>query len=511
MRALSIFSQLYERLAPFVAAVVLAVSAAAVAVQWGIATEESDARARLASANRQIVERLDLVMDEFLALGREIEASKMPRCSNESLEQFRRVLFELKYLRDIGFVSQRTLLCSTAIGVIEQPQRSSEPDFVLTGGLQVYAFRPVRISAGQFTMVLQVGHYNGLVDPGFIANLSNTQPVRTVTVMGTRNGPRFPLHADRAEADISVSTVDCSPRYGFCIEAGSTEPRLSLVSSKSMGLGALGAGSGLAVFLLGHSMRLRSRNPLYRLKRAIARRDLSAVYQPIFSMPDGALVGVELLARWPSAPESLDSAEKFVAEAESNGLIHDLTIMMVDLAAGEIADWLIADPSRTLAVNISAYELAGDELAALLSHRFVDAGILSSQIVLELTERSVATPRRKQLDRLAAEGFQIYIDDLGEGYSSLSYLHHLPISGVKISRSFTSGLGTDSPKVDLVLAMIEVARKRNLTVVLEGIETRDQHLAMMGLGPLHCQGFHYARPMTAEELIALNKTPPFEA
>lgn len=471
-----------------------------VAILWGAYTDKADLQARLAQANLEIVAGLDRVMDEFRSVGESIATSRYSSCSSESLEHFRRVLFDLHYLRDIGFVQQRTLLCSTAIGLVEEPVPSSLPDMVLTNGLQVYAFRPVRISTGRSTMVLQRRNYNALVDPGFIARLSATQPVETVNIMDSRQGRRFPLHdAGKSIADV-VTTVDCSARWGFCIEAGASRRQGAGNSSQSLGLGILGAGSGLAVFLLGQTVVLRSQNHGYRLKRAIRRRDLHAVYQPIYSMPAGEMVGVELLARWPGAPPSVASAEKFVAEAEAHGLIRDLTMMMIETAAGEIGDWLIADPCRTLAINVSAHELAGDRLPRMLQQCFVDLGIQPRQIVLELTERSVASPRREQLDQLAAAGFQIYIDDLGEGYSSLSYLHHLPLSGVKISRSFTSGLGTDSPKVDLVVAMIELARKRNLEVVLEGIETHEQHLAMIKLGPLSCQGFHYAKPMSADEL-----------
>jgi len=500
-------ANLLRSCAPLVAALVLVAVGGLVAIQWGSATERSDARARLESTNRQIVARLDLVVDEFRALGRDIAASDLPVCSSDSLEHFRRVLFELEYLRDIGFVRQRSLLCSTAIGPIETPVVSSRPDFVLPGGLQVYAYRPVRISAGQSTMVLQADDYNALVDPGLIASLSASGPVVSVAVMERIGASSFPLHDAREQPGSSISTLECSPRYGFCVEVAAAAPGMGWGSSRPLGLGVFGAGSGLAVFLLGQSVLLRSRNPVVRLRRAIRRREMRAVYQPIFSMPEGRLVGVELLARWPDAPEHLQTAEKFISEAETSGLIQQLTEMMVEIAAGEISDWLIADPSRTLAINISASELSGDVLPDRLLHCFVDHGVLPAQIVLELTERSIATPRRKQLDRLAAAGFQIYVDDLGEGYSSLSYLHHLPISGVKISRSFTSGLGTDSPKVDLVLAMIEVARKRNLAVILEGIETREQHIAMMGLGPLQCQGFHYARPMSAEALVELSVSP----
>lgn len=458
--------------------------------------------------NRQIVARLDLVIDEFRALGRDIAASEYPVCSSESLEYFRRVLFELEYLRDIGFVSQRRLLCSTAIGQVEQPVVSSRPDFVLANGLQIYAYRPVRISAGEPTMILQADNYNALVEPGLISGLSAARPIRSVAIMERIDAPRFELHPERVFSEPLITTLECSPRYGFCVEVAAAAPGMGWATSRPLGLGVFGAGSGLAVFLLGQSVLLRSRNPLFRLRRAIRKREMRAVYQPIFSMPEGKLVGVELLARWPDAPEHLRTAEKFISEAETNGLIQELTMMMVEIAAAEIGDWLIADPSRTLAINISASELSGDALPDRLLHCFVDFGILPAQIVLELTERSIATPRRRQLDHLAAAGFQIYIDDLGEGYSSLSYLHHLPISGVKISRSFTSGLGTDSPKVDLVLAMIEVARKRNLAVVLEGIESREQHLAMMDLGPLQCQGFHYARPMSADELAQLSGSSP---
>lgn len=489
-----------RRLAALVAAAAAIGFGGFIATLWGAEIDKADLQARLAQANREIISGLDQVMDEFRSLDELIASSEFPRCSSDSLELFRRVLFELHFLRDIGFVQQRTLMCSTAIGVVDQPAPSSAPDLVLADGLQVYAFRPVRISTGQSTMVLQRRTYNALVDPGYIAGLSTVQPVATVSIMASRHGPRFPLHDAGREITDPLTSVECSSRWGFCVEAGASRSQGSPAPSQSLGLGVLGAGSGLAVFLLGQSVVLRSQNPGYRLKRAIRRRDLRAVYQPIYSMPAGKLVGAELLARWPDAPPHLASAERFVAEAEAHGLIQELTMMMIETAAGEIGDWLIADPCRTLAVNISAHELVGDQLPKLLQRCFIDLGIQPSQIVLELTERSVASPRREQLDQLAAEGFQIYVDDLGEGFSSLSYLHHLPLSGVKISRSFSSGLGTDSPKVDLVIAMIELARKRNLAVVLEGIETRHQHLAMMGLGPLACQGFHYAMPMCADDL-----------
>lgn len=499
---------LIYRSIPLVAASGLAALAGGIAIQWGVATDRSDAAIRLTSVNREIVAKLDRVIDEFRQLGNEINTNPEVPCSAASLEHFRRILFQLEYLRDIGFVRQRSLLCSTALGVIAEPVLSSAADFVLAGGVQVYAYRPVRISAGQSTMVLQRDSYNALVNPSFITGLSSPRSVYTLSIMAGRDGRRFPLHGLRERDADLIHSVDCSARYGFCLEAGASGPQLSPQASRTAGLGILGAGSGLAVFLLGHSMVLRSRNPAFRLKRAIRRRELSAVYQPIFSMPAGRLVGVELLARWPDAPLNLSSAEKFVAEAETHGLIHELTELMVETAANEIGDWMIADPTRTLAINISAYEFAGDRLPEMLDRCFVDLGIQPSQIILELTERSVVSPRRKQLDQLTAAGFQIYVDDLGEGYSSLSYLHHLPLSGVKISRSFTSGLGTDSPKVDLVLAMMELARKRNLVVVLEGIETREQHQAMIGLGPLLCQGFHYAKPMSAE---CLTRSSPTEA
>lgn len=476
-------------------------SAAWLALYWSAALDAADARLLLSRANTENVEALERALDEFAVLGHEVELQAVASCSPDALEYFRRYLFTLKHLRDVGIVHDRHLLCSTALGPIDSPVRSSAPDFVLPGGLEIYAYRQVRVSARQPTMVLQTQGFNALVDPGLIALLSRRFPITHSWIRAAEGTEEFELFDRPAAAQNLTRDQRCSETYGFCLmaAAGSSLTRHPL---RQAGLAVLGGGTGLAAFLFGQMLIWRSRSPRLRLRRAIRNGELRARYQPVVVVPGASLQGFELLARWPSAPEGLESPERFIAEAETQGLIHALTEQLIRTATLELGEILRARPELRLAINISAFELEDRRLEDVLRETFIACGIAPQQIVIELTERSVASPHRDQINRLADQGFRIYIDDLGEGYSSLSYLHHLRLSGVKISRSFTSGLGTDSPKAELVKAMVALARKLSLDVVLEGIEADAGHAAVLELGSIACQGFHYARPMSIKQLKA---------
>jgi sensor c-di-GMP phosphodiesterase-like protein len=469
------------------------------AVYWSAVLDASDARQLLARSNIENVQVLEDVLDEFAVLAREIESRAGTACSPERLEHFRRYLFTLKHLRDVGIVRDRHLLCSTALGPIENPVRSSAPDLVLPGGLEIYAYRPVRVSARQPTMVIQTEGINALVDPGLIASLSRRFPIARSWILARDASEEFELFDHPAPIRNLPRDHSCSETHGFCLVAaagtGFTSKPLRMA-----GLAVLGGGTGLAAFLFAQMLILRARSPRVRLRRAIRNGELRASYQPIVLVPETRRQGFELLARWPIAPQGLEGPEQFIAEAESQGLIHDLTETMIRTASIELGDILLDRPELRLAINISAFELEDNRLERVLRENFIARGIAPDQIVIELTERSVASPHRERINRLAAQGFRIYIDDLGEGYSSLSYLHDLRLSGVKISRSFTSGLGTDSPKAELVKAMVELARKLKLDVVLEGIEAESGHAAVLELGSIACQGFYYARPMDIEQL-----------
>lgn len=474
-------------------------SVAWLAVSWSAALDASDARQLLARSNIENVQALESALAEFALLTREIESRAGNACSADSLEHFRRYLFTLKHLRDVGIVRDRHLLCSTALGPIESPVRSSAPDFVLPGGMEIYAYRPVRVSGRQPTMVIQTEGINALVDPGLIASLSRRFPIARSWIHAQGASEEFELFEHPAPLRNLPRDRSCSQSHGFCLVAAAgtgftTKPL------RTAGLAVLGGGTGLAGFLFGQMLVMRARSPRVRLRRAILNGELRASYQPVVLVPETRLQGFELLARWPNAPPGLEGPEQFIAEAESQGLIHDLTETMIRTAAIEIGDVMRARPELRLAINISAFELEDSRLERVLRENFTARGILPDQIVIELTERSVASPHRERINRLADQGFRIYIDDLGEGYSSLSYLHDLDLSGVKISRSFTSGLGTDSPKAELVKAMVELARKLKLDVVLEGIESESGHAAVLELGSIACQGFHYARPMEIDPL-----------
>lgn len=490
----------WPRLGAVALAVVCIAGGASVALYWAAALDRQDAHQRLAEANETNLQLLEQAYAEFDQLGHYLAEMQSVDCSSAMLDGLRRYLFTLKYLRDVGIVRDNHLLCSTALGVIEQPVQSSAPDFVLAGGVQVYPFRRVRVSERQPTMVLQRSDHNALVDPGLIASLSMRAPVGWTWIQAAGDPAIYPLFAGADAPPTALRDRRCSATRGFCLVAAGREDAVVHPYRRPL-YAALGGGTGLALFLGLQMMMWRRCTPQYLLRRAIRDGRLAAVYQPIVDLPSGRVTGFELLARWPDAPENLRDPERFVAQAEDLGLITALTEAMVRRAAREVGDFLARHPELYLAINVSAADLADGALDRLLTQEFVARGVQAEQIVLELTERSLAGVHREQIVMLQRAGFRILIDDLGEGYSNLSYLHELKPSGVKVGRSFSSGLGTDSPKVDLVRAMIQLARAMDLNVIIEGIETRQAHLALQRFGTLHGQGFLYAKPMPAEMLV----------
>ncbi|MFU8877700.1 MAG: EAL domain-containing protein [Wenzhouxiangellaceae bacterium] len=482
--------------------IVLILLGALIAAYWGSELDRRDAASRLELASSEIVATLDLALDEFLAVRRKIDAGDQPLCSRQSLEYFRRLLFEQQFLRDIGIVRDNHLRCSTVLGVIESPRRNSPPDFRLPSGLEIYAFHPVRISTHYKTMIVQDERANALIDPGLIAGFTSA---RGIDALYIDPGPESPAHGLFTPAsqppEIVLEERVCSVNHGYCITAGIGPERVHSQSARTISLAILGGGSGLAVFLAMQSLLLRSRDPVMLLRRAIRTGKLQAVYQPLYHLPDGKVFGLELLARWPDAPEHLKGPERFVAEAELHGFVDQLTYCMLSKAAEELGGWLSANPQCNLNINLSAEELESERLPEMLQRCLVDRGMDPGRIVLELTERSFSQPDRQKLDRLIERGFRIFIDDLGEGSNNLLKLLEMPLDGIKISRTFTSGLGSDSPKTDLVRAMIGMAQDQNLTVVLEGIEDEAQHRAACDFTPLIVQGFYYARPMSAAQLL----------
>jgi diguanylate cyclase (GGDEF)-like protein len=244
------------------------------------------------------------------------------------------------------------------------------------------------------------------------------------------------------------------------------------------------------------------------LHLALERDELELLYQPQLDLATGAIVAVEALVRWRHPTHGLLSPDAFIPLAESTGLIHPLTDVVLRKALRQCRDWIDGGLDITVAVNLSARSVDGG-LPEKIAMALAEAGLPARALILEITESAVmGDPDRAvpALRRVADIGVKLSLDDFGTGYSSLSYLQRLPVQEVKIDRSFVFGLGgptSSYASAALIRSIITIGENLGLRIVAEGVEDAIVLEALRGLGCDLAQGYHIGRPGTSEQLIAL--------
>jgi EAL domain-containing protein (putative c-di-GMP-specific phosphodiesterase class I) len=241
------------------------------------------------------------------------------------------------------------------------------------------------------------------------------------------------------------------------------------------------------------------------LPAALAGEALHLEYQPIVELGTGAVVGMEALARWTHPQRGPVPPSDFVRAAELTGVAADLDRWVIQRALRDMARLRQAGAVPTdayVAVNLSAANLTDRVILDHLPRWTEQSGLPAAQLALEITETAIMQDTElaaRQLGRLRQQGFRIAMDDFGTGYSSLAYLRDLPISALKIDRSFVADIA-DQPDARAIVAwIVDLARAVGVAVVAEGVETAEQAALLRRLGCVTAQGWLWgpAVPVTA--------------
>ncbi|MBV8491456.1 MAG: EAL domain-containing protein, partial [Candidatus Eremiobacteraeota bacterium] len=229
-----------------------------------------------------------------------------------------------------------------------------------------------------------------------------------------------------------------------------------------------------AMFDTAMRSRIAAESDLQReLRSAIDRRELIAYYQPIVDTQRCKPASFEALVRWRLPDGSVRSAGDFVPFAERQGLIDEIDELVLETVCSQASTLFSNFPDATIAVNVSALHLTAPDLAPGVERALRKHGLSPERIKLEITETAImsnAERARDTLDRLRDLGLQIVLDDFGAGHSSLAYLHHLPIAGLKIDRSFVTPLPGDQQALAIVRSIVALAQTLQLYTVAEGVE-----------------------------------------
>jgi predicted signal transduction protein with EAL and GGDEF domain len=239
------------------------------------------------------------------------------------------------------------------------------------------------------------------------------------------------------------------------------------------------------------------------LRRAIDEDELVLHFQPRADIENRRVTAVEALARWEHPQRGLLSPDEFVPLAEHTSLLRPMTIHLLALALRHVRLWHDEGIELTVGVNLSMRNLLDLQLPDDVSALLRQAGVPASALELEITESMVmAEPKRTLavLNRLSELGVRLAIDDFGTGYSSLAYLKQLPVTSIKIDKSFVLGMADDPGDAVIVESTVHLGHNLGLEVVAEGVETDDVWGRLAAMGCDSAQGYLLSKALPPAEL-----------
>jgi diguanylate cyclase (GGDEF)-like protein/PAS domain S-box-containing protein len=244
------------------------------------------------------------------------------------------------------------------------------------------------------------------------------------------------------------------------------------------------------------------------LRRAIEKNEMDVYYQPILSLETNHVQGFEALARWKHPKYGFVPTDKFIALAEEIGFINTIGEYVLESACNQGKIWHQTFPDSnpfTISVNLSCKQFSNTDLVQVVDNILKKTGFPANTLKLEITE-SIFLEQLEQaiemLYELCALGIEIHVDDFGTGYSNLSYLAKLPITTLKIDRSFVKLLEESGTNFEIVDIIVVLAKNMGLKVIAEGVETERQLSHLQGIGCQSAQGYYFAKPMSVDDTNA---------
>lgn len=250
------------------------------------------------------------------------------------------------------------------------------------------------------------------------------------------------------------------------------------------------------------------------LKQALDKGQFELYHQPKVDLASGRVIGSEVLARWPRSQHGFVPPDEFIALAERTRLIRPLTQWVLETAFGDCATLRHSGFEWTVSVNLSTRDLHDPDLPDAVAALVARTGVQPAWIIMEITESSIIVdPERvyNVAERLHEMGFNFSIDDYGTGYSSLAYLRRLPVSELKIDKSFVIDMLEKDNDAIIVRATVELAHNLGLKVTAEGVESDAVLEALRAYGCDIGQGYHFSKPKPLLEILDWLKESPWKA
>jgi diguanylate cyclase (GGDEF)-like protein len=311
---------------------------------------------------------------------------------------------------------------------------------------------------------------------------------------------REPLVLERAQVrlDLSIGAV-CFPSHGTDVGVLLRRAEIAMYAARE-------SNEALAFYRVGQDeTHLRKLELAKELQLALEQDALDVYYQPKLDLTTGRIGQAEALLRWRHPRLGFVSPAEFVPIAERSGLMRPLTVAVLRKVVKDLAAWTARGLDLVVSANVSTIDLVDPHFPERLTRLIAEHRVPASRLTLEVTESALMSDPAGAgavLERLRAAGFKLSIDDFGTGYSSLAQLKHMPVSELKIDKSFVLGLPDNADDAVIVRSTIELGHSLGLSVVAEGVEHERCMEFLRAAGCDLAQGYGISRPLPREDLLA---------
>lgn len=474
-------------------------------VMWREVRQDSEVGAE------RLMNKVVAIRNEGFEVIEQLNAIGAEACTESLLNRMRQLQFFSQHVRDIGFVQNGHLVCSTGRGILPTPLPEPKPDYVSKYGVKVWSGTPVQLFGQTVVATLaEKGNFNVVYDDGALEDIL-FPPYRWALVYRSDNITRFivgdrGLYRDELVDSGHVTThqnhyySQCDEQIPFCIAVQANTADLAILHRELLAL-LLSACilAGIATALATERYRQWRTKSRSRIRRGLREGGFYILFQPIVNLRTGTISGCEVLARFRDRYGDL-YPDEFIPEIARMNLTWPFTRVIVRQALDALEGDLSIPDGFRVNINLFPEDIGKGRVRSLVNI----PGLVKSRLIFnfEITEDQMldTSAARENLAWLASQGWGLAVDDFGTGYSNLSHIRDLCCDTLKIDRSFMAGIEHGGISALIVPTIVSLAAHANLTVVAEGVENNAQNEVLRQMGVSYGQGWLYGKPMDLNAL-----------
>ncbi|HHZ8009904.1 TPA: EAL domain-containing protein [Klebsiella pneumoniae] len=463
-----------------------------------------------------ILERSVLLMEQIeFVESKSKSVNESAACTKEHIKKLREILWPQRFIKDIAYANQDTLLCTALWGDDLAPEKlNNNYNSVKYGnGFWLLDVKPGILGGNNVYVINNLA----IIPPPFMfarflldsenkkisAIVSDEKHQAHIFFIGNNTNDLYKMEHHTPKPIGYIISEKCNHEFNLCATSGMyIQSVFDMPILINLLLFILSLALGLLMFVSINLFLSKKDTIVFRLNQALKTDKLNIVYQPILSIKDNKLIGVEALLRWYDNEYGRVSPDIFISIAEKHGLISYVTRFVIYKSIKEMHE-LINTHKIELSININTSDLFSPLFHEVLAKATNLYKVSPKFVTLELTERRSDSISliNESLAKLRVLGYKIALDDFGTGYSNLNWLSKLEVDKIKIDKFITNLICTDSINANVLNKIVSILSQTHNEIIFEGIETEGQLSYLVANFPdAYVQGYFYSKPMNIEEL-----------